>query len=112
MEKKLADNAIDHVSWEEPDYDMGFTAIATVPLTGEQKLPLANYRLWKPICSCILAKVSGESRKTDGRTIPAAPIYASSSEKERFSALKAEKRSDVQVIPGVPPSLCASSLEA
>ena len=46
---KLADNAIPHCAWTESDFDLGFTAIATVPLTADQKKPLANYRLWKPV---------------------------------------------------------------
>ncbi len=46
VERRLAENAIPHVSWYEPDGDLGFTSIATVPLTREEKECLAHYRLW------------------------------------------------------------------
>src|SRR5262249_50776154 len=45
--KKLKDNQIPHYSWHEPDYDLGFTAIATTPLRGEKREVLSNYRLLK-----------------------------------------------------------------
>ncbi len=45
VETKLQNHHIPHFSWSEPDYDFGFTAIATAPLTEEQKVVLANYRL-------------------------------------------------------------------
>ena|ERR1043166_2358950 len=45
--KKLKDNRIPHYPWHEPDFDLGFTAISTIPLTVEQKQVLSNYRLWK-----------------------------------------------------------------
>lgn len=44
---KLKQNRIIHYAWSEPDYDFGFTAIATEPLTSERKMALSNYRLWK-----------------------------------------------------------------
>lgn len=44
---KLARNCIKHMMWVEPDGDLGFTALATAPLTKEERLPLANYRLWR-----------------------------------------------------------------
>lgn len=47
---KLKANQIPHYAWHEPDYDYGFTSIATVPLTVEQKQVLENYRLWKHSC--------------------------------------------------------------
>lgn len=31
----------------EPDYDFGFTAIATGPLDDQQRKSLSNYRLWR-----------------------------------------------------------------
>lgn len=46
---KLEDHGIQHLCWSEPDNDMGFTSIATHPLTKESKAPLAKYRLWKPM---------------------------------------------------------------
>jgi hypothetical protein len=47
--KKLKDNQIPHYRWVEPDDDLSFTAIATIPLSTEQKKVLQNYRLWKVI---------------------------------------------------------------
>jgi hypothetical protein len=45
-ETKLRSNGIPHYAWSEPDYDFGFTAIATAPLHGEQRKVLANYRVY------------------------------------------------------------------
>lgn len=43
---KLHTGTIPHVKYADPDHsELGVTAIATVPLTKEQALPLANYRL-------------------------------------------------------------------
>lgn len=54
---KLEAAKIPHYNWEEPDYDFGFTAIATAPLYDEQRKVLRNYRVWsyspgagKPVC--------------------------------------------------------------
>lgn len=47
VERKLKGCAIPHFCWSEPDYDFGFTAIATAPLRAEERGPLLNYRLWK-----------------------------------------------------------------
>jgi hypothetical protein len=44
---KLRRHRIAHYRYEEPDDFMGFTAIATVPLTVEEKAVLSNYRLWR-----------------------------------------------------------------
>lgn len=44
---KLQANYIPHYLWTEPDNNFGFTAIATAPITGEQRAALKNYRLWK-----------------------------------------------------------------
>lgn len=52
VEKKLIDAQIAHYNWEEPDFDLGFTAIATEALDIERKKALANYRLWKPVFAC------------------------------------------------------------
>lgn len=43
---KLNDSAIGHEVFYEPDDNLGLTAIATVPLTQEQRRCLSNYRLW------------------------------------------------------------------
>lgn len=43
----LSGNQIPHWEWTEPDFNLGFTAIATAPIQGAQRLCLAHYRLWK-----------------------------------------------------------------
>jgi hypothetical protein len=48
--KKLSDNKIPHYEFSEPDYDYGFTSIATIPLRDEQRQVLRNYRLYKACC--------------------------------------------------------------
>lgn len=75
VEKKLIDHAIDHVAWEEPDYDFGLTALATVPLTREQKKPLANYCVWQPIGRCSLTKAPDNNPEMGIRNTTAAPIF-------------------------------------
>ena len=47
VRRKLERHQIHHYCWTEPDYDYGFTAIATEPLSPEARAPLSNYRLWK-----------------------------------------------------------------
>lgn len=78
---KLSDLGIVHYAWHEPDGDLGFTSIATVPLGREEKEPLKQYRLWRH------------------------PMFARSSEKERSSS-KVDEGSVVQFHPGEPTS-CA-----
>ena len=75
---KLEAAGIEYVAWEEPDYDYGFTALATAPLDRSKKEVLANYRLWQ------------------------SPMIPGSSEKERLAASPAAGRSVVQVHPGEP----------
>jgi hypothetical protein len=43
---KLALNRIEFVVFNEPDNDLGLTAVATVPLNEEQRAALQNYKLW------------------------------------------------------------------
>lgn len=45
--QKLKSNQIPFFKWEEPDFDYGLTAVATIPLTQEQKQVLVNYKLLK-----------------------------------------------------------------
>lgn len=45
VKTKLQANQIPHYAWTEPDFDMGETAIATVPLDSEQREVLKNYRV-------------------------------------------------------------------
>jgi hypothetical protein len=44
---KLEANGIPHHAFHEPDSDMGLSAVATAPITGEQRAVLSNYRLWR-----------------------------------------------------------------
>lgn len=45
--QKLDEHKIAYYAWEEPDGDLGFTAIATEPIDSKRKEALAHYRLWK-----------------------------------------------------------------
>ncbi|HVI10203.1 MAG TPA: hypothetical protein VND65_18075 [Candidatus Binatia bacterium] len=47
LEQKLVDAGITFFRWDEPDDDLGFTSIATVPLCGKIREVLQNYRLLK-----------------------------------------------------------------
>ena len=49
VEAKLVAHQIPHYSWTEPDEDLGFTAIATAPISGEQRNTLRNYRVYAPV---------------------------------------------------------------
>lgn len=44
---KLKDKEIGYSVFSEPDDNLGLTAVATVPLTQEQRRVLSNYGLWK-----------------------------------------------------------------
>lgn len=106
---KLEANRLQYVTWNEPDYDMGFTAIATVPLDVEQKAVLANYRLWKSVCVGSLEKEQpAPPNREAGRPMvefhPDAPMIAGSSIGRAPAALKSGRRLDVRPIPGEPHS--------
>lgn len=79
-ERKLADNGIPHVSWHEPDNDLGFTSIATIPITAEEKKCLSSFRLWSPTSACSLdverLAVLTDLGDTVARRHPGAPILA------------------------------------
>lgn len=45
--RKLETNQIEHYRFDEPDFDMGLSAVATVPLDDEQRQVLRNYEPWK-----------------------------------------------------------------
>lgn len=45
--KKLQGLSIGHQSFIEPDFDMGLSAVATVPLAPEQREHLMKYEPWK-----------------------------------------------------------------
>jgi hypothetical protein len=43
---KLKQQQLPHYLWSDPDFDLGVTAIATIPLSPQMKESLRNYRLW------------------------------------------------------------------
>lgn len=45
--EKLRSNEIGHQVFYEPDFNMGLSAVATVPLEQEQRRVLSNYKIWK-----------------------------------------------------------------
>lgn len=48
LHKKL----IHHTIFWEPDFDTGYTAIATEPLFGDQRIPMKRYKLHKGEMKC------------------------------------------------------------
>lgn len=59
VQEKLNLNKIAYHAWHEPDFDYGFTAIATVPISKERKAVLANYRLYSPVVSALKTPARG-----------------------------------------------------
>jgi hypothetical protein len=45
--ERLRANSIGHEVFYEPDFNMGLSAVATVPLEQAQRRVLSNYRIWK-----------------------------------------------------------------
>jgi transcriptional regulator of nitric oxide reductase len=82
VKSKLIANGIVHSEWVEPDMDMGFTAMATVPLTVEEKIPLAHYRLWQysPVAQRAEQLANRKvCESMDVRAIPGEPTLSASS---------------------------------
>lgn len=75
---KLDNAGLSYCAWEEPDLNMGLTALATVPLSVEEKQVLARYRLWQ---YCPVAQLAEQParRKPGGcvhvRTVPGQPTF-------------------------------------
>lgn len=65
---KLIDNRIDFSDFYEPDYDMGLSAVATVPVTAEQRAILQNYKLWNE-STFNDAHVAQRSERRDNRKV-------------------------------------------
>ncbi len=93
IRQKLVAHDIEHVCWNEPDFDVGFTSISTIPLTADQRAPLSNYCLWRPnqftetsrVCSSTAERAATPVAAKSGVRLPANPpnsSSASSSEKE------------------------------
>lgn len=51
MSEKLNMNNIEHHMFFEPDDNMGFSALATHPVTGEERNHFKKLKLWRPIQS-------------------------------------------------------------
>lgn len=47
LSKKLKEKDIVHSKFFEPDDNLGYTSITTVPVTDEQRKVFSNYRLWR-----------------------------------------------------------------
>jgi hypothetical protein len=47
IRERLNNYGIDSQMFYEPDYDTGYTAIATKPLFGDERLPLKRYSLFR-----------------------------------------------------------------
>ena len=45
--EKLKKYDIGHQVFYEPDFNMGLSAVATVPIEGQQRRALSNYGIWK-----------------------------------------------------------------
>jgi hypothetical protein len=45
--KKLQLNNIAHIPFVEPDWDMGLSAVATAPISGDERDALKNYNIWR-----------------------------------------------------------------
>lgn len=45
--KKLELNNITYESFHEPDWDLGLTSVATVPLSESQRSILKDYSIWR-----------------------------------------------------------------
>ena len=66
---KLATHQIPHYAWHEPDGDLGLTAIATIPLYGEQRALMRNYRVYPRTCN-VMASMSASKAERGGSTPP------------------------------------------
>lgn len=63
--KKLIDNNINFSDFYEPDHGMGLSAVATVPVTEEQRRILQGYKLWNE--STFNTHVAQRSERRDSR---------------------------------------------
>lgn len=57
-------NDIEYVHYEEPDFDMGLSAVATVPLGPAQRPLFSAFKSWRPI-----------EPEVQGQTLPLAPKF-------------------------------------
>ena len=68
---KIKAAGIPHCAWDDPDFDFGMTSIATVPLIGDERKVLANYRVYNntsvALRSAAPSKGDGEGSIPSGR---------------------------------------------
>lgn len=78
--RKLESHSIRHCVWKEPDFDLGLTAVATVPLDRVEKEALRNYRLWSPLYGCSSEKEQPILNREVGGSSPSSrAMFAGSS---------------------------------
>lgn len=76
--RRMIQWGLGYYAWFEPDFDLGLTAVATVPLDRDQRKLFSNYALWRPVsptsrASSVLERSSLEERS--GVQLPgAAPV--------------------------------------
>ena len=63
---KLTNHQIPRFVWSDPDSQDGVTAVATVPLSREQKSVLGNYRLYSPGPSQEACRLTADGRANAG----------------------------------------------
>jgi len=75
---KLKEHQLAHFKWNDPDFKIGVTAIATVPLSPKDKDLLRNYRLWSyspgaAQAACLLTQDGGA--KADVAQLREHPVF-------------------------------------
>lgn len=45
--RKLEANNIHYTTFDEPDWDLGLTAVATIPLNYQKRSALRDYAIWR-----------------------------------------------------------------
>lgn len=75
--QKLKLNHIEFSEFHEDDDDMGLTAVATVPLSEEQRFALRGYKLWNEaqVYPCSSAVRASTSKEDEGRLFDSAHGY-------------------------------------
>ena len=61
VQTKLVQNQIPHYAWVEPDLELGFTSITTVPLDYNQKQVLKNYRVYRGGAAKVACRVNPDA---------------------------------------------------
>lgn len=93
VERKLMEAQIHYFAWHEPDNDMGFTSIATVPLSGHIRSILSNYRLYqmpRGISECPLDSKSRGAGLSPAGAANLSPSAGSSTAEQRLLSSQVE----------------------